>query len=98
MYFYDKKNWSIGNNMHFLKVFICIGAVDFYIKEWVTKWNSEHWERILKKYLNRLNNFPNEELPKIKEPSLMEKSHRSLYDHISCIHYTFIPTFNDPYF
>ena len=76
--------------MHFLKVFICIGAVDFYIKKWVTK-----WKRILKKYLN---DFPNEELPKIKEPSLMEKSQRSLYDHISCIHYTFIPTFNDTYF
>ena len=65
--------------MHFLKVFICIGAVDFYIKEWVTKWNSEHWERILKKYLNRLNNFPNEELPKIKELSLNGKMPTTIF-------------------
>ena len=81
--------------MYFLKVFICIGAVDFYIKKWVTNWNREHWKRILKKYLDT--GIPNEELLKIKEPSLMEKSQRFLYDHNSCTHsylHLMIPTKN----
>jgi hypothetical protein len=63
------------------------------MKRWVTKRTSEHWKkRIFKEYLN---NYPNEELPKIKELSLNGKMPTFLIrQYFVC---TFIPTFNDPY-